>query len=66
MLGVVVHERKNTSRNGYLPSVKTEDGVRPGAIFRPYGRKNGRRKRYLPSIWTKDCVSRHYFPSAET
>jgi len=44
----------------------TEDCVQPGAIFYPYGRKNGWQKRYLPSIWTEDCMSRHYFPSAET
>jgi len=27
------------SQNGYLPSVRTEDCVRPGAIFRPYERE---------------------------
>ena len=35
-LGVIFrpYERKNTLQNGYLPFVRTEDCVRPGAIFR--------------------------------
>jgi len=50
----------------YRLDVRTEDCVRPGAIFRPYGWKNGRRKLCLPSVWMKDCVSRCYFLSVWT